>query len=1458
MRTLRYRPALSFMLPAVMALLFHACAPEAPNVDLSATGGTVPGSSPGTEFLQVESIYPDAPLPATDRFPIDTDVVIIFSKPIYDVADITPASVDIPGNPGFASVTGFAADGSGYYRAVRIAFTGNLAYSTPYTIEVDPAAIRDSGGLDTGIPGNDTAEFTTGDDDSGDYDPVVIATSRYPVGAGPYSRGVGYVVVSFNKEVQNVTAATFTIAPAAASVAPYFSLDQKTWYLPLNTLTYAQVYTVDLDDTPGTGIRDTGLRDLVVSVNNTWTFTVEADPNPGGPITIGSVWLTEVTQNSVRINWTTTRPATGFTVNYGLTTVYGFTKAEAGTPTVHYADITGLTTATRYYFIIDHATIVTQTGNFMTANDTDPAINDERLNAVAAGPPAANISEFTVHQNTDATAYVAWVDGTSVRATYINATGVPNVNWHPGQLIDNAHGLSDPRLFPDGYGGVFVVLEDGASGFYVKYVTGGATGLGFSTYWSDNTAAGFGNTFGHTAGYQDASAIPMYYRYGAGLDNNVYNGFVTRIHNGTGVGSTHNIPANPFYDFDVNLRNAVIQNDDRIMDVTDHVGAVATRSTNFRHVLGQSAGVVTTGNVYRIADGVTSFTSFLTDDHAMNVTPPTQTSTANRVITEHNYAPPAWMGVGDVIHSGATYVYINSLNGVNMAADYSGAEEPVVLYDPDVDFTALGVAVNDVVVNISAGPPISYARVTDVNTDMLALDADIFPHTGDQYDIYRLIDEGTAEASADSLIDSTNLDDWTALVVPGDWVANINDNTYGQVTVVVSATELTIPGLNFDAGEGYMIVEDPPIVDNGTENAFGANPLVDYTADWSAIAANALVYNLTTPDSAFVSASSTRVLNLSDPIFSLGAENYSIYNNYCTTHAASPVDPFYRILVDLATFNVGDNVTVDVYNYRTITGTADTPPANPLYDDNATFVTTGVVNNDVLVNVTDTSIARVTTGTFAVRERALDINGAAAFMSDADLYWLLRFVTPAETWLKYGKASALSAGLLVSAGAAFDVAGVENGDLVYNISDNRFAVVVSRDSPTQLTLNKNIFDTGNEDYLVFASTEPLVATGTISAVAGNQFTDGDVLTNFQLAAYRVHPGDVVKIVGNNTVGIVQSVDSATQITLRAAIPGWAATQRYYIYRQRLFFAWESGGSILGAVINMGNGSVYSTSTLYTAGDVMDNVKLLHANGDNGGARVIFESNTDGNIYYKRVNSFGTVVLGAAANGGRGLLLYNGTAAEIIDVRAAPDNANFRFLVLYRDGANIYLARYNSATGALADWGTNPISFAGAVDAAITFDTSNNPVVAYADSLGRIYAEKFTAATGVQANFGTLLDVAGTGSYVSNLSIASDGLNGAVVSWMDNRYYYSVGYVIVAQAVIPNAGAWTLNWFDDVADDDGVVVGIVSSWDDDELSLKGLYYNDGGTPYGGLFLWKDYRNATTPTEADIFYDVRANP
>lgn len=84
----------------------------------------------------------------------------------------------------------------------------------------------------------------------------------------------------------------------------------------------------------------------------------------------------------------------------------------------------------------------------------------------------------------------------------------------------------------------------------------------------------------------------------------------------------------------------------------------------------------------------------------------------------------------------------------------------------------------------------------------------------------------------------------------------------------------------------------------------------------------------------------------------------------------------------------------------------------------------------------------------------------------------------------------------------------------------------------------------------------------------------------------------------------------------------------------------------------------------------------------------------------------------------------------------------------------------------------------------------------------------------------------------------------------------MGYVLMAQAV---DGAGARLWDADGVvgapfDYDGVTIGIPGAWSSSELSIKSLYYNDGGAPWGGLFLWYDYRNG----RADIYSDTRLNP
>ena len=138
---------------------------------------------------------------------------------------------------------------------------------------------------------------------------------------------------------------------------------------------------------------------------------------------------------------------------------------------------------------------------------------------------------------------------------------------------------------------------------------------------------------------------------------------------------------------------------------------------------------------------------------------------------------------------------------------------------------------------------------------------------------------------------------------------------------------------------------------------------------------------------------------------------------------------------------------------------------------------------------------------------------------------------------------------------------------------------------------------------------------------------------------------------------------------------------------------------------------------------------------------------------------------------------------------------------------------------------------------------------------QVYAQRFDFDGTNNSGFAETVILAITpDAYAGGLSISSDGATGAIISWFDERYYYTLGFVLMAQAVdITGARLWDAD-ASAAFDYDGVLIGIPNAWRVSELGNASLFYNDGGSPYGGLFLWYDYRNG----RADIFYDTRTNP
>lgn len=634
------------------------------------------------------------------------------------------------------------------------------------------------------------------------------------------------------------------------------------------------------------------------------------------------------------------------------------------------------------------------------------------------------------------------------------------------------------------------------------------------------------------------------------------------------------------------------------------------------------------------------------------------------------------------------------------------------------------------------------------------------------------------------------------------------------------------------------------LADSGDNDFTNTNQLIDF---WSfpSWLSNIYIYSLVqnTTSSAYsytISVDNDFTLTLNNHIFPNSGENYSIWNGqYCYTHVPSAVS-FYNIQF-LPSGLISNGETVTLYNYIT-GGTADTPRTNPLYDDGVNLGSSAI--NDIVVNLSTYDYTNVNNIAYAT-SGALGL--AANIMLNNQLYWILRFLNPAEPILVIGQATATVANQLVSTTKSANFSGlVEKGDLVYNITDNLYAVVTNVDDNNTLNLNKDII-TINDYFLIFASNEPLIETGTVTTT-GNPFTDTNA--NFISANGPVRVGDIVHNLNAGTSAYVTAVNSATQLTLNNNIMTTAG-HRYVIIQLRVLVAYERGGDIYGKVIRLRDGSIYLNEfTICGAAGTQANVQLITSGytSTNTGSIALYRSGAGPTYTYyaKRINGAGVVnAVDNAANGGLGVQV---TPANATVLAALSDDAGGMF-ILYKITNDIYIRRISSAMA--ISW-TNTINNVN--DAAIC-RSGTGVIVTYnkTTNSSQIFAQGFTGVGG--SSFGETTIVALTPwAYSSNLTITPDGNNGAIISWIDERYLTQLGYIVMSQAI--NSGG-VRQWDADAGagtDFDGILIGITNIWYKPYLGLKAAFYNDAGTPYGGIYLWYDRRN----NKQDIFYDTKQNP
>jgi len=97
-----------------------------------------------------------------------------------------------------------------------------------------------------------------------------------------------------------------------------------------------------------------------------------------------------------------------------------------------------------------------------------------------------------------------------------------------------------------------------------------------------------------------------------------------------------------------------------------------------------------------------------------------------------------------------------------------------------------------------------------------------------------------------------------------------------------------------------------------------------------------------------------------------------------------------------------------------------------------------------------------------------DVNGTVPI--GVPIPWHKSLVAQGSTALKSGTATSYSAGKLVDSGGGFTGV-VSIGDIVWNSTDSAFTTVTAVDSDTQLSLDWDAFDTGNEGYSIYDEPE---------------------------------------------------------------------------------------------------------------------------------------------------------------------------------------------------------------------------------------------------------------------------------------------------------------------------------------------------------------------------------------------------
>lgn len=443
--------------------------------------------------------------------------------------------------------------------------------------------------------------------------------------------------------------------------------------------------------------------------------------------------------------------------------------------------------------------------------------------------------------------------------------------------------------------------------------------------------------------------------------------------------------------------------------------------------------------------------------------------------------------------------------------------------------------------------------------------------------------------------------------------------------------------------------------------------------------------------------------------------------------------------------------------------------------------------------------------------------------------------------------------------------GISVNDIVVNLSTGESDIVSSIYTGNKaLVLNDTsqfIFNVDNTNYQIFRlpSATNFITSGKPTSIGGNTITQ----TGRNFSTDGVTAGDSIYNIVTQQYTTITNVATDT-LTLHTQIFS-ATTEIFIIFRnigyKGILFTWTESDNIYAKVIDASNGNRLfpddTDTSYYIITDNSNNARNPYVISDStGNAIIIYELDAGGgnwDISAKKVNGICNFLWADPANDaidpGIQLVTYQTPSGTRLIKKVLPDGSDGAWVLYETNAPSIGLSHINT-NGTVNTF--IPINNAGFADMATISATQIMLVYEYYEAgnpariFARIYNNTPSLVSGpVQVSVGV---VSKSQFYPT---ITPDGSGGAIIDWLDTRYFPNIYYTIYAQHLDSTlTKLYTSDKF--VA----IPVKDTQSSNPYEITHKILRWDDGGAPNEGIHLWIDERSSTGG-EVDIYFQNISN-